>query len=791
VCDPLRGNEAGLTAPPVVMLGPGWFAAQRTGLNRYFFDLLHAWPAGAARAVVVGPAPGAPAGVWTAGEHGDRLGLRLWRFARAAGGAADDACLVDGHFAMYTAAALTRRSIRSLPLVVHFQGPWAAESASSRTSSSTGIAAKRALERFVYRRAAAIVVLSSRFSRVLVEEYGVDPARVHVITPGVDLVRFQPGDRGAARQELNLSPDSFVVAAARRLVPRMGLDVLIRAWAEIDPSCDAVLLVAGTGPEAERLRELAMELRLEERVRFLGEVPESLLVTLYQAADLTVVPSRELEGFGLVVLESWACATPVIGSDVGGLGEAIAAFDRRLLVPPGDSSELASLLRTMIADPSRLPAPATCRAAAEAHAWGTVVDAHARLYADVVNPPAERRPRVVYLDHTAQLSGAELSLARLLPALDRVRAHVILAADGPLVGLLARQGCSTEVLAMPEGPRRLSRDAVTLRRLPLRAGASTAAYVWRLARRVRRLAPDVIHTNSLKAALYGGLTGRLLGIPVVWQINDRISDDYLPRQAVRLMRSAATRLPDHIIVNSHATAATLPVLRPVTIIPHVVPPQAMAPARAARDQGPLRVGLVGRLSPWKGQDIFIRAFAIAFAGTDAVALIVGGALFGEDHIETGLRSLAEDLGIADQVHLLGHRDDVHDVMSGLDVVVHASTIPEPFGMVIGEAMALGVPVVAANAGGPAEIIEHGVNGLLYRMGDPGELAGALRVLADDPALRQRLASAGRATARAFTPELVARAVEGVYAELLRGRPARSRRRRRARRSRGWASRAAR
>src|SRR5688500_6812514 len=139
------------------MVGVAWFPYQRNGLNRYFFDMLHAWPAGAARAVLVGPAVDAPSGGWAAGHVRDPLPLRLWRLARAAGNAAKGAELVDGHFALYTAAALTRRSVRSVPLVIHFQGPWAAESASVRASSTLGVAAKRVLERVVYHRAAAIV----------------------------------------------------------------------------------------------------------------------------------------------------------------------------------------------------------------------------------------------------------------------------------------------------------------------------------------------------------------------------------------------------------------------------------------------------------------------------------------------------------------------------------------------------------------------------------------------------------------------------------------------------------
>src|SRR4051794_8099018 len=120
------------------------------------------------------------------------------------------------------------------------------------------------------------------------------------------------------------------------------------------------------------------------------------------------------------------------------------------------------------------------------------------------------RYRVVYLDHVARLSGGEIALARALPAvLDTIDPHVILGEDGPLVGRLREQGISVEVMAMKERARDLRKDRVRAGGVDPGAAAATAAYVWRLRRRLRELRPDLVHTNSLKAALYGGAAGRL------------------------------------------------------------------------------------------------------------------------------------------------------------------------------------------------------------------------------------------------------------------------------------------
>jgi glycosyltransferase involved in cell wall biosynthesis len=146
--------------------------------------------------------------------------------------------------------------------------------------------------------------------------------------------------------------------------------------------------------------------------------------------------------------------------------------------------------------------------------------------------------------------------------------------------------------------------------------------------------------------------------------------------------------------------------------------------------------------------------------------VVGEALFGEQEYAMRLRGLAGELGIAGRVEFRGFRADVPAELAAMDVLVHCSTVPEPFGQVVAEGMAAGLPVVATAAGGPAEIIRHDVDGLLHPLGDAAELAAALRRLAADPGLRQRLGRCARASARRYAPEVVARDVMAVYRGVL-------------------------
>ena len=386
----------------------------------------------------------------------------------------------------------------------------------------------------------------------------------------------------------------------------------------------------------------------------------------------------------------------------------------------------------------------------------------------LMTPPRPKDcPRVVLLDHVARLSGAELSLQTLVGAMRGFEVHAILGEDGPLAAALSEAGASVEVMPLADAARDLRRDSMRAGRTGFRGPAAVALYVPRLIRRLRELRPDLIHTVSLKSALYGGSAARTAGVPMVWSLHDRVAADYLPAQAAALVRFLIRRLPSAVIANSQATLSTVaPVRAPATVIG--------SPIRAPRSpktsaSGIECVGMVGRLTPWKGQHVFLEAFARAFPDPGVQCSVVGSPLFGEQDYEHRLHRQAEELGLMVRVDFRGFRSDIEHELARLDALVHASTVAEPFGRVVVEGMAMGVPVVAADQGGPAEVITQGRDGLLYRAGNVEALAGALRRLAGDAELRAQLNRGGRETARAFEPAVIARKVEAVYASVLDGR----------------------
>jgi len=757
------------------MLGMGWFPASLGGLDRYYRELFEQLPE--ARGVVLGPADDAPLALSAPSSQDAALPRRLAQYWRAAAREAGGAELVDAHFALYAAAPLLLGALRRRPTVFHFHGPWADESSAAGDASGVRLGLRRMLERRVLRHADAHVVLSRAFRRLLVERYRVPPWEIHVIAPGVELDVFTPGERSSSRTRLQIDPSAFVIVCARRLVPRMGIGGLLDAWSALGQQLPkgSVLLLVGDGPLREELAERAAQPPLAGTVRVLGKVEDRTLVDAYRAADVAVVPSLAFEGFGLVVLEAAACGTPSIVSDAGGLPETVLDLDRSLVVAAGDTEALTTRLRGALL--GELPARSATRRHAERFDWPTAAAHHRALYDRLATRTRDGRMRVVYLDHVARLSGGEIALLRVLPHLHDVNPHVILGEDGPLAARLQEAGISVEVLPLFDAARELRKDTVRLGGPSPAALLGTLAYVGRLALRLRELKPDLLHTNSLKSGVQGSLAARLAGVPVAWHVRDRIAEDYLPRSAVQLTRRLIRHLPNAVIVNSQATLDTLGAAGR-SGARWVVPDSVDPPPPTASPGGSEPVfGIVGRIAPWKGQDLFLRAFASSFPSAGARAVVVGSAMFGEEAFERELEELAASLGLAERVEFRGFREDVWQELASFDVLVHASVTPEPFGQVVLEGMAAGLPVIAPDEGGPASLISDGVTGRLFRSRDEGSLAAAMLALAGSPAERERLGGAARGALAAYHPHAVGEQLLRVYDELIRSQRGASRQRR--------------
>ena len=372
---------------------------------------------------------------------------------------------------------------------------------------------------------------------------------------------------------------------------------------------------------------------------------------------------------------------------------------------------------------------------------------------------------ILILDQSGALGGAELSLLEICKRIRR-SCEVVLFADGPFRKSLVDAGVTVNLSQQNafENMRKQGGRALSL-------GAVTGT--WRLAWKVIRLARSrrVIYANTQKAMVIGAIAGFIARRPVVWHLRDIVTTEHFDKSRLAVIRILSKRMITHVIANSKASAEALQTLADL-------PPSQMSVIYNGIDAGPfdaaaaiptsaLRaryglpadaylIGTFSRLAHWKGQHVLLEALA---AIPDAHAVLVGAALFGESAYEAELKAKVQALGLSERVHFLGFQSDVAGLMHAMDIVVHTSIAPEPFGRVIVEAMLAHRPMIAAAGGGALEIITDGVDGVLVTPGDARELATAVHRLRNDPEEREAIVLRAYSRARgSFDPDAYCKAV---------------------------------
>jgi glycosyltransferase involved in cell wall biosynthesis len=405
---------------------------------------------------------------------------------------------------------------------------------------------------------------------------------------------------------------------------------------------------------------------------------------------------------------------------------------------------------------------------------------------------------IVYLNSHGGLGGAERCLLDLfagLPAeIPGARPRLVCLSRGALVAEAEKLGVPVSVLELPPalthlGDSWIQRNGVMRWAKIAAAGAGLAPnlvalvpFARRLARLVESFHPAIIHSNSIKTHLLLAIKAPR-GVPVVWHTHDFASHRPV---AAGLLRIAA-RSASAVIANSEAVArdiARLAPQLPVAAVHNGVDTDHFKPGSsdpglldrlaglAPAAPGAVRVGLVATYARWKGHRLFLEAAAKAAERLPASArfYIVGGPLYHTKGSQVGgdeLRAAARELGIAERVGFIEFQNDPAAVYRALDVVVHASTAPEPFGRTIVEGMASAKPVIAAYAGGASELFHDGEEALAFPPGDAGALAALIARTASDEPLRARLGRAARAAARSrFTRERYAAGIASVYRDTL-------------------------
>ncbi len=399
--------------------------------------------------------------------------------------------------------------------------------------------------------------------------------------------------------------------------------------------------------------------------------------------------------------------------------------------------------------------------------------------------------RIVFLSPRGQPGGAENSLLDFLASLRAAEPdwslHLVVGEDGPLVSKARELGVAAIVLPFPPALVRLG-DAgaggpagnnlglpALLSRL-VWASPAVARYVRQFRRVLRELRPELLHSSGFKMHVLSAWA-RPPRVPLVWHIHDYVR----PRPIMaRLLRWYAPQCAAAVANSMSVAEDVLSLCRDrlrVYTVHNAIDLSRFSPTGPTVDldslaglppaaPGAVRVGLPGTLARWKGHETFLKALSLLPPSLRVRGYVIGGAVYGTDgsqHAIEDLQRFAVELGVSHNVGFTGFVDDPASVLRALDVVVHASTSPEPFGLVIVEAMACGRAVIVSEAGGATEIVTIGHDALGHPPGDAKILADRIAQLASDAEFRARLGKQGRVTAEGrFNRARLAEALVPIY-----------------------------
>lgn len=374
--------------------------------------------------------------------------------------------------------------------------------------------------------------------------------------------------------------------------------------------------------------------------------------------------------------------------------------------------------------------------------------------------------RILFLAPTGQIGGAERclvdtvwSLGRDYPGIEKV---MVCGSDGPLVGQLQNENVTVEILAFPKmlaalGDSSAGGSRLGMLRVILKLIISIPAmliYVIRLRRNVDRHKPDIVHVLGLKMQLLS-LAAVPRRTPIVWNVQDYIGQRAVVCRAMKMMmavfgrvrRIAAGCCSDDVchdlaqVMRRNEIGLIATVYNSIDTS-HYQPDGPVH--EVLKECHKVRLGLVSTYARWKGHDLFIQALARLKRRHDLPewhGFIIGGPIYatqGSQWSVAELEGLAEGAGVSECLTFMPFQDDPSQVMRGLDILVHASTKPEPFGRVIAEGQACGCAVIAVNSGGSAEVFEDQVTGLGFELGNAEALADVMAELILNKSLRESL-----------------------------------------------------
>jgi len=582
------------------------------------------------------------------------------------------------------------------------------------------------------------VIAVSETLRAELEQIGVSSSRIHVLYCGIDTARFKPqSEAQVGGVDLARAKDGKVITCVARLHPEKGVEYLLRAMPAIlaqEPT--AQLLLVGEGDEYARLYALARQLKISDRVFFLGYRED--VQPFLALADVVVLPSADRESFGVAIAEAMSMEKPVVASDVGGVHELVEQGKSGFLVPPRDAQAIADHVLKLLKNPAL---------AAEFGAHGReIVLARFTLQALVKKIGAlfdrlatEPPFRVLFtkFPYTSAFGGGELHTIQLAEGLMHRGAEVLFAGSCQvLLEEFKKRGLQYKKAW--GGMEVVSKFAIVI--FPFVAPLVVVRLAWLLLTYRLFHKIDVVYCMSLNEKLLMTLPARALGIRVVW-VEHLLIERWLIQNPYRFLYIWMSRfvtivgvseaVRTQLVTIGVAEANTRVIYNGVDVqeFVSVARPESIAgiPVSELGDQFYPVVGTTCRLAREKGVKYLLQAANLVLQKMPKALFVIAG----DGPEKEQLQQLAREMGIDQHVLFVGFLDHAHalELLSVVDLFAMTPVSGESFGIAVAESMMLEKPVVATNIGGIPEVVADKETGYVVRSRDVEAIANAIMQLA--------------------------------------------------------------
>lgn len=369
--------------------------------------------------------------------------------------------------------------------------------------------------------------------------------------------------------------------------------------------------------------------------------------------------------------------------------------------------------------------------------------------------------KILFIHSSAELYGSDKSLLNIVNNMDyeEFEVHIILPCEGPLVNKL-KENKNVKVNIY---------DVAILRRKNL-SFKGLIKYIKQFVKSYRNIKKyvknndiDIIYTNT-SVVFPGAIVAKRMGIKSVWHIREIVKNNF----ENKVISHIVNHYSDIVITNSKATADAIKVDKEkVRIVYNAVESPKINKNQIRKENNKFVIGMAGRINRWKGQSLFINAAEkVLEKYPDTLFLIAGSAYTGEEYLEEELKEIIAHKKLEKSIKLLGQVSKMETFYEKIDLFVLPSIQPEPFGLVVIEAMDAGIPVIATNQGGPKEIISDGKNGYLVDFKDANEMAEKIMLLESDLELRKRIAENAKKTKKEkFSVEIMAKNIREILNEI--------------------------